>query len=562
MAIDLGDHLGQLSKDERKYVLCRSYPLFGAYYFDLKMDDFMGELVAHSEAHPRTNNLVPAGHTKSSTFGKYNIIRHICWNPNIRITLTMSVYEDAEAYCKAIEDELTSNPRLLEDFGEFYNPRDWKSSQFTVAGRQHNNEHSTLEIFGTGSWKQKGHGCEIVVCDDVVTEETSLTPEARAKQSRWFRMAVQTCPRPMWEIDPRYGLQVPKGIDWPADAPYNPRPGNTYGMIIVCGTRFNPLDLYQELSDDPTYDTLLLDCWSDKEETKPLWPGFWTNEALHTERASLGLINFNKRYRNDPMDDSQVVFHREWFEGDDEHPGCLNYGRSFGEAPLDDEGQPLDLYRVLGFDPASGEASKWATWPTFDLLGFPRGGDPGTEPRYLLDVYRAQVGVEWLLDIMLDGNPAIPHPGFYAKYGYDVCKTEANGFANLMLSHHRVSEAKRRGVLIEPHITGRNKIDPVTGVKSMEAIFRDGLVDIPYRTDRDKKTAKEFIDQFCYFSFDRNGRRKSLTDYVMAFWLAELAIRRTRDQHKVYRHPSSPYTIRNPYYDRRPSQYAAKIARR
>jgi hypothetical protein len=123
-----------------------------------------------------------------------------------------------------------------------------------------------------------------------------------------------------------------------------------------------------------------------------------------------------------------------------------------------------------------------------------------------------------------------------------------------------VTGARHRGVCIEPHITGRNKVDPVSGVKSMEAVFRDGLADLPYKTDRDRKISDEIVDQFCYFSFDRAGRRKSLTDYVMAWWFAELAIRRSRESRQAYRHPSSPYTIANPYYVKRdtPSRYTAR----
>ena len=556
------DALAELSKQERLYVLTHSYPLFAAYYFDVKMADFMGEIVQFSDENQWSCILVPAGHTKSSTFGNYNIIRHLCWNPNVRIQLIMSVFDDASEYLKAIEDELTSNKLLKEDFGEFYNARDWTGSQFTIAQRQHNDPHSSLTVFGAGgkapNWTLKGHGCDLVVCDDVVTEDTALAPESRKRQRSWFNMAVKKNPRPMWPIDRRYGLQVPKGILWPKDAPYNPRPGSNipYGQIIVPGTRFDPHDLYQDLIDDPMWATLTLDCWTDAEETKPLWPDYWTNEALQAERSS-GLIYFNKRMRNRPMDESDMIFHREWFVGTDEYEGCLNRERSFGETPTNEGGEPIDLFKVLGFDPASGEATKFAAWPTFSLLGFPQGGDPSHDKRYLLDVYRAQVGVEWLLDIMLDGNPSIPHPGFYAKYRYDLCKVERNGFANLMLTHHRVQEAKRRGVLIEGHTTGRNKIDPVMGVKSMEAIFRDGLVDIPYKTKEDRKTADQFIDQFVYFSFDRNGRRKSLTDYVMAFWFAELAIRNANEKKQAYRAPGSPYTIRNPYYDRRESPYTA-----
>ena len=59
----------------------------------------------------------------------------------------------------------------------------------------------------------------------------------------------------------------------------------------------------------------------------------------------------------------------------------------------------------------------------------------------------------------------------------------------------------------------------------MAQIFRDGLVSIPYKNDSDRKIAKEFIDQFCYFSFDRNGRRKSPDRLRDGVWFAELAVR-------------------------------------
>lgn len=565
---DVHDALAHLTDEERIYILVRSYPLFAAYYFQLKMSDFMGDMVAFSDANPWSVVLIPAGHTKSSTFGNYNLLRHMCWNPNIRIQLIMSVFDDASEYLKSMENELTSNELLMNDFGQFYNPRDWTASQFTIAQRQHNDPHSTVTVFGAGgkapNWTLKGHGCDLVVCDDVVTEDTASAPDSRKRQRSWFNMAVRKNPRPMWPIDPRYGLMVPKGLIWPKDAPYNPRPKGVipYGQIIVPGTRFDPHDLYQDLIDDQLWASMVLDCWTDEEETQPLWPDYWTNEALHAERES-GLIYFNKRMRNRPMDESEMTFLREWFEGDEDYPGCLDRTRSFGDIPIGDEG-PLDLFKVLGFDPASGEATKYAAWPTFDLLGFPRGGDPELDTRYLVDIFRAQVGVEVLLDIMLEPDPnsieykAPPHPGFWHKYGFDVCKVERNGFANLMTSHARMTKAKRRGILIEPHTTGRNKLDPITGVKSMAQIFKDGLVSIPYKTDDDKKRASEFIDQFVYFSFDRNGRRKSLTDYVMAFWFAELAIRASRSRNHAYRHPSSPYTIKNPYYSDRQSSYTAR----
>jgi hypothetical protein len=552
-----------MNKAEKQFVLSRSYPLFAAYYFDLQVADFHAAMASHWQDNRFSLTLVPMQHGKSTTM-KIDIIRNICLNPNVRIILTTATKDDADEYVRAIESELTGNKKLLDDFGPFYNRDRWTSSGFRVCGCQHTNVHDTLEVFGSGTWNQKGHGCEIVYVDDIVTEETCLTPEARAKQLRYFNMAVASGPRAMWTIDPRYGLQVPAGVDWPKDAPYNPVPGDPdgeYGQVIVMGTCFDPKDLYDTLRHAPKYKTLYLDCYwdhqkwePDKTKAKALWPEVWPIGRINAMRYEMGWSqdDFDKRMRNIARSASEIVFRREWFYGDDGYPGCIDDTRSFGELPKDDDGQPMDLFKALGFDPASGKATVFAAWPTFDLIGIPRGVDPGEATRYLIDVYREKTGVEWLIDVMLDGNHEIPHPGFYNRYRYDICKVEANGFANLMLTHNRISAAKRRGVLIEPHETQRNKRDPVIGVKSMEAIFREGKVNIPYKTDRDQKLADQIIDQFVDFAFDRSGRKRSLTDYLMAFWFAELAIRGMSDR-PVARPSKSGrkgYVIRNPYHDR------------
>lgn len=542
--------LDALTKDEKRFVLARSYPLFAAYYFGYTMAPFHSDVIDHWNSNRYSLSLLPAQHTKS-TSAKIYIIQQMCLNPNVRIILTTAKAPDAEEYVRAIESELTGNKKLIEDFGPFYNPERWTNSGFRLIGCQHNDAHDTLETFGSGTWNQKGHGCDIVICDDVVTEESCLTEDARRKQNRWFYQAVHSGPRAMWNTDDRYGLEVPKGIDWPKDAAYNPKTGDKdYGQVIVLGTRFNPKDLYFDLEHDPSFKTLHLDCWTDKEETKPLWPAQFTNEKLHALRRSYGVLNFNKRFRNIAMDDSEITFKLAYFTGEGDHPGCFDTDRSYGELPTDEQGEEIELYKVLGFDPASGEVSKYAAYPTWMLMGFPTGGDPGTDCRYLIDAYRAQVGPEYQIDILFDGNSNIPHPGFYAKYAYDLCKIERNGFANLLISHHRVKEAQNRGVRVESAFTHRDKRDPVTGVQSMESIFREGLVRFPYKTKKDKELTDEIVEQFVYFSFDRSGRRKSLTDYVMADWFCEIAFRKASNNLKAYKHPTSRWSVHNPAYSR------------
>jgi hypothetical protein len=513
-------------------------------------------------------------HGKSTTM-KIDIIRNICLNPNVRIILTTATKDDADEYVRAIEAELTGNEKLIADFGPFHNPARWTSAGFRVSGCQHTNPHDTLETFGSGTWNQKGHGCEIVYVDDCVTEETCLTPDSRAKQRRWFNMAVASGPRAMWSVDPRYGLRVPKGIDWPRDAPYNPDPETgEYGQVHVMGTPFDANDLYKTLRDSPGYAVLHLDCFWDHEKWCPdpnqeqaLWPDVWPIQRLRAMRDEMGWTqeDFDKRARCIARSASDIIFKREWFYGDDDYPGCLDETRSYGELPTEvtENGlETIDLYKALGFDPASGKHTVFAAYPTWSLWGMRRGGDPGCEKRYLIDALRRKGVVDELTDITFFGNPNIPHPGFYAKYEYDEAIVEDNGFANLMTSSSRWSEAKRRGVIVNPHQTGRNKRDPETGVQSMAALFRDGMASFPYKTPEDRKLTDEIITQYVDFAFDRSGRKKAFTDYVMSGWFAELALRNTKRDLKARRHPTSPrgFVINNPAYARRGQLVARRVS--
>lgn len=546
-----------MNEEMKRFVLARNYPLFASYYGDMKIAPFHAALAKHWQENRFSLTLLPQQHGKSTTM-KWDIIRQICLNPNVRIILTTATKDDADEYVRAIESELTGNKKLIADFGPFHNPNRWTSSGFRVAGCQHTNPHDTLETFGSGTWNQKGHGCEIVYVDDIVTEETCLTPEARAKQLRYFNMAVVTGPRAMWSIDPRYGLEVPPGIDWPKDAPYNPTPGDEeggYGQVIVMGTCFDPNDLYDTLRKAPKYKTLYYDCFWDHEnncpdptQTKALWPEVWPIGRILVMKNEMGWSqeDFDKRMRNIARSASEVVFRREWFYGDDGFPGCLDESRAYGELPKHGEDE-LDLTKILGFDPASGKHTVFAAYPTWMLLGMERKGDPEKDIRYVIDAFRLKSGVEELLDVLLDGNESIPHPGFYKKYHYDLCVVETNGFANLMTTHARMQGAKNRGIPFKPHETQRNKRDPETGVKSMAESIKNGLWSFPYKTKDDKKLTDEIIIQFIDFAFTRSGRKKSLTDYVMAAWFAELEIRKGKNTMCSVKNSRSPkgWVIKN-----------------
>ena len=550
------------AEDEAQFknILTHMPEVFVAYYGDLEIEPYQAAIMNHARHHMRSLILLPAQHGKSTLMSKWFPIWEIAANPNIRIVLIMKTADDVHAYAQGIQNILTANKKLVTDFGPFKpgNEDIWSTKFFNVAQRTINDEHLTMEFFGAGG-KVLGHRSEICIVDDVVTDDTAGTLIRRKDQLRWFREEVQTSPKPMYprgrEIDPSekegllaqgvhlhgYGdeyeiYKVPESVKWPTDI--------SYERVIVTGTRFHPQDLYETLTHDPTYAQLYFDCfWDhkrqkpDKTQKSPLWPSGMPLKKLERERRSLGILSFNKRFRNIAFDQAEMAFHETYINGGElegvQYPGCLDRTRSFGDF------EP-EWFKTLGFDPASGSTSRNSTWPSYVLLGTDHADDSGA--RYVIDIFRRQMGIEDIIDVLLDGNQGRGLPGMHAQYNYDVAKIEVNACQKWLLQHARVVAATTMGVRMEPHQTQGNKWDPEMGVKSMEGMVANGLLRIPYKTPHDQAKAAELIDQMLIFP-------KGVYDYCMALWFAELAIREALTQYEgYYLDGYSGSFVQNPVY--------------
>lgn len=503
------------SETEYLWLVTRMPELFAATYFDYELAPFQVEILNHVRNNQNSLVLLPAGHGKSTLLAKVFPVLEICTNPNVRIIIIMKTVDEASAYSTSIRNMLTENRKLINDFGNFHNPRAWSTQSFNVAQRQITDEHSTVEIYGIGGKMGLGHRCEIIICDDIVTEENSWTREQRERLKQRFETAIQTCPQPMWtKKDPACewedlskNLKVPNDIYWPPDI--------NYDRVVVCGTRFHPLDLYNKLENVTSYNKLYYDCWKDKEQTQPLWTGGWTKKKLEDKKELIGTLSFNKRYRNIALDESELGFKRPWIlggEGDDgESPGCLDKNREFGEYP---EGLTI----MTGFDPASGSTSRYATFPSFVCIGFDPDKPIETRERYVIDIFRSQTGFDELIDVLLDGRPAKGIPGWRAKYNHSTVVIEKNGYGTMFIDNDRMRRAQAQGLRVVPHWTQSSKMDPIDGAFTMQGIVKQGLLRIPYGP-RSQKKADEFIDQFLTFP-------KGIVDWCMSTWFVEVQVRK------------------------------------
>lgn len=514
------------SEEEYRFVVTRVPELFLSIYAQHdcpELEDFQIDMFRLARENRRVVILVPKGHGKSTLMLKWLPILELCTNPNGRIIAVAKNEPEANKYSDNIRAELESNEALLRDFGTFRSAK-WGRS-FNIAQRTLSDPSLSFMPFGWNG-KYLGVRCDLLIADDIVDDKNSDTQVQRDKLIERFRAAAQTCPQYKWPYmnpacrweDSSANLKVPEGIYWPRDI--------NYERVVVCGTRFHPHDLYRKLAGDAhlrggdeSFRAMHYDCWKDAEQTIPLWPGFWTKRKLDDEKKSLGLVAFNKRYRNIVLDESEIGFREEWIFGGElggeEFSGCVDRNRAMGELPA------IDLYKITGFDPASGSTSRFSTAPSFVCLGYNQEAAETERVRYVIDILSLRSkDMDDIMDVFLDGNAAKGLPGFRRKYDYQMAVIETNAYGTFFANNRRLREAQLRGLLVKEHWTQSNKMDPMDGVLTMQEIFKRGLVSIPYADDgRTRLKADEFITQILEWP-------KGINDFLMAFWFAELQIRR------------------------------------
>jgi len=523
------------------YQLLSSDPVvFISYYSGHKLQDFQCQILyaVDDNKHDRSIVLLPAGHGKSELIAKWYTIFKIAQNRNIRIILIMKNDEEVKQYARAIRSELSNNRKLTEDFGRFQpKARDsiWSNDAIEVCGRQISAPAPTVLFASSNTIEQTlGKRCDLFIADDIVTPGSVSTQAQRDKQWSIFNEGVETGPQYLWDFDQNGHLYVPEGINWPSQV--------TYRKGIIAGTVFHPDDLFHrkvegkgiKIADmengklyakckDPKYVAIKFDCWKDTAKTTPLWDSRWSAKELEEKEKSIGTIEFNRRYRNIAIDEGMTVFRKPWIYGGNDgivdYPGCLDRYRSFGETDfLRADGKKLEKpYIVLGLDPSTGRRGKGTTFSSFIIMLVDRAEVPMR--RYVIDVFRKQMGFDDIISYLTTGDQARGIEGFFTKYHYHEGRVEANAAQTYLLENQRVKSAGLMGCRLLPHETqARNKNDSEIGVQSMQSMFKDGLVRIPYQNPSDIELAQEFIDQLLIFPL-------GVYDYAMAIWFAELAIR-------------------------------------
>jgi predicted phage terminase large subunit-like protein len=300
----------QLTKEQRKERGRHDFEWFCKYYmadyFSAEPADFHRELAAYAMQCQRFVGAAPREHAKSTTVSFATPIHRICYQLRRFIVIFRDTDAVATQNVDDIRQELESNERIREDFGELVGDRKWTGSEFVTA--------NGVKVLGRGRGSSarglrfKQYRPDLVICDDLEDDESTESRQQRDKLYRWFKRTVSNII-------------------------------SAQGQLFVIGTILHHDSLLSRLLKETNVYTTRV--WRALDEDgKPLWPAIWPASRLQAKKAEIGSRAFATEFMNDAANEEEQIF----------APGC------FGRFSDDDVLGHLET--VAAIDPAIGLKQK------------------------------------------------------------------------------------------------------------------------------------------------------------------------------------------------------------
>lgn len=232
--------------------------------------------------HKRIVICAPRAFAKSTVFSKIYPLYQILQGGASKILIISATGTLAEHWLSAIRRELEENLFILDEKRGYGNVRTdkWTQSHLIIQRR----DGTKCEVYAKGAGYQiRGFRPDIIIVDDIETDEGVRSDDQREKLLDWFNKALLNT----LEKD---------------------------SQLIMIGTLLHPLALLA--------DVMRREGWVSRkyqaldvvnEDGVSLWPEKWPTEALLERSREIGMRAFNSEFQNDPVVSENPIFVREWF---------------------------------------------------------------------------------------------------------------------------------------------------------------------------------------------------------------------------------------------------------
>jgi hypothetical protein len=364
---------------------------------------------------PKQLVMWPRGSFKSHCFDAGLCGWEICRDPNIRILIASETYKQAEKHAGLVKSVLES-PKHVEIFGVHAKRIGWTSGEFTSAQRDNAGlKEPTVTATGVDQVRTGMH-FDLVIMDDIVSQENIRTPEGIEKLHLWFGETLA-------QLDPGKRL-------------------------LMIGTRHHFFDQYGRILKNQDLRELF-EVWieaaraPDDDTGKLFFPTRLTHEFLNEQKKLLPAL-YPAFYLNQPRSSEDQLFRMDQFHVINEHE------------------IPRNLFLTLLTDFASGE-NKNNDRTCLMVVGLNVYRDA-----YVMD---AQVG-RWLPDQAV-ANALLLYQKWQSRFikGLTIEKTSHHEWGRAAIRTWSEKLAVRPNVI---DIEGRSNETKYQRIQAMQSRFSEG----------------------------------------------------------------------------------------
>lgn len=371
-------------------------------------------------------DLAPRGHGKSTIGDVDFCITKVLRNPDIRIMIGSKTQTQASAFLKEIRTHFEQNVNLIRIFGDWKKSRDnvWNDKEFTVNRRTVIKKEATVSALGASGAVVSKH-FDIIIGDDLVGFENARTEAQRKVLKEWFYSSLY----PTLEPD---------------------------GEIHILGTRYSPMDLYEDFIKSKNYKVNVQQAITIKDgQEVSLWESKFSLEKLRSIREEAGLIIFNMQYQNNTELAKGKIFKYRYFKHFEEYEVDYALNRVRVKV-LDAQGVPfwIPVRIYMGADLAiSEDETSNNDYFVLTVIGVDKNKNV-----YVLDYLKERLSFNAQLNAILDYGrnkfPMVERIGvetvqYQKSLAQEIRRLSLLPVINIQTSKDKVTRAMRRSALFE-----------------------------------------------------------------------------------------------------------------
>jgi hypothetical protein len=258
----------------------------------------------------------PREHGKTVRWSFAYVLWSIITEKNCYALLIGASGDAARENLNNIKLELEENELLLEDFKELKGDI-WRNDRIELKNG------TCIQAKGSGASMRgtrfRQYRPDLIILDDVLKDDAVDSPSQRDKISRWLKRVV-------------FNLGKTAFIIWVNTIFHSDDPISRLIAEVEAGTL-------------KRWIAVRLSCF--RPDGSPLWPEYWSAEALDEKREQLGFDSFSTEWNNEPLSDEQRIIQRSWIKA-----------HEYRELPPANE-----LIFLCGVDPATGKHDRTSEVP-------------------------------------------------------------------------------------------------------------------------------------------------------------------------------------------------------